>query len=103
MGGYPITTVRLVGTPMPAMINRDDLVRASKRENLEVPDVAVRGPRMEEYDRRPSAISVVENFDSAIVSVRHQCDLVNWLFLRGGSVLPGEQEPGRPQRAPHLP
>jgi len=54
------------------MVDCDDLVGSGEGEDLEIPDIATGGPRMEKNDRRAFAVSVEEDFDSAIVSVGHR-------------------------------
>src|SRR5665213_3389500 len=66
-----ITALRLVRTAMSAMVHDDNLVGAGDCEDLVVPDVTVRGPRMEKHDRRALSVRIVENLGSFVVRVCH--------------------------------
>src|SRR5450755_3630572 len=66
-----IATLRLVRTAMSAMVHDDNLIGAGERKDLVVPDVTIRGPRMEKHDRCALSVCIVENLRSFVVRVWH--------------------------------
>src|SRR5262249_7945456 len=66
-----VSALRLVRAAVTPMIDHDHLVRASEGERLEVPDAAVRRPRMEEDDRYTFPVGIVVDLHPSIVRVWH--------------------------------